>query len=329
MEYKASVGSRLNVAELISSPSGTDVAGELQKIIDNNPNRTLYFPDGEYVISEPLLLPADPTLSVSIALDDFAIIRAADGWSHSEAMIRLGGKSPFNDIFTCGTNYGISGGIIDCRGVANGISVDSGRESYIRNCSIKNAVIGIHIKYGANYGSSDADILGVNITGTGKKNSCGLLIEGYDNTVSNVRIGNVFVGVELIGAGNILRNVHPLYYIDSESYKDYDETVGFKNTNGRLNWFDYCYSDQFATAFYTTHGGFYNGCYAYWYSEAEEKHIAFESEKPFDGRITALSINSTYPDESHAVFSRGMELSEDAYFCDINLLGRQISPQNG
>jgi hypothetical protein len=291
-------------------------------VIDNNPNRTIYFPDGEYVIDKPILTPADPRKSVSLKLDDFAIIRASDNWCSDEAMIRLGGKDPANDIFSCCTNYGLDGGIIDCNGIAKGISIDSGRETYVRNTSIKNAVIGLHIKYGTNSGSSDADIFGINITGTGKCDSTGVLIEGYDNTLTNIRIGNVFVGVDITGGGNILRNIHPLYYyINPSSYEYYNDSIGFKND--RTNWFENCYSDQFATGFYTTHGGVYRDCYAYWYSEKQTKHIAISSEADFDGKISNMNVNSSYPNESHAIFT-DMKISDNASIDDVFVLGKKL-----
>ena len=316
------------VTDYITNAKSGDVSADVQRAIDENPNRTIYFPDGEYIISNPIITPADPEKSVSLRLSDFAVIRAADSWCSDEAMIRLGGKNPANDIFSCFTNYGIDGGVIDCAGKARAVSIDSGRETYIRNTSIKNAVVGIHIKYGANYGSSDSDVSSVNITGTGELNSVGVIIEGYDNTLTNMRIGNVFVGVDLIGAGNILRNVHPLYYITSPSYGHYEDSVGFRNTNGRLNWFDYCYSDQFATAFHTSHGGQYNNCYAYWYSEEQSRHVAMASDGEFDGRVFGMSVNSTYPDISRAKFSDGMKISKEAHIENVWVLGKIIEVKN-
>ena len=169
--------SRISVSDYVAPNCKKDVSDTLQRIIDENPNRTIYFPDGEYLISKPILTPADPLKSVSLKLDNFAVIRAMDIWTGDEAMIRLGGKEEANNIVTPGSNYGIEGGIIDCRGIAKGISIDSGRETFIRNLSIKSAVIGIHIKYGANWGSSDADVFGVNIMGNGTKDALGLLVE--------------------------------------------------------------------------------------------------------------------------------------------------------
>ncbi|MBO5687399.1 MAG: hypothetical protein J6R84_04195, partial [Alistipes sp.] len=175
------------VSDYVSPSSGEDVSEALQQLIDANPNRTIYFPDGEYIISKPICTPAEPTLSVALQLSNYAIIRAAEGWSHDEAMIRLGGKDEANNIATPGSNYYLDGGVIDGSGVAKGVSIDSGRETVIRNTSIKNTELGIHVKRGANNNSSDCDITGVNIVGNNSPTSVGLLVEGYDNTFSNMR----------------------------------------------------------------------------------------------------------------------------------------------
>ena len=83
----------INVREFIGNEKGKDVSKEIQSVIDENPNRVLFFPDGEYLIGEPILTPADPQKSVSLKLSDFAIIRATDTWNSDEAMVRLGGKT--------------------------------------------------------------------------------------------------------------------------------------------------------------------------------------------------------------------------------------------
>ncbi len=140
------IDSYLKVTDYFDCNMGACAADEIQRIIDNNPNRTIYFPDGEYVIDKPIYTSANPKESVSICLGDFAHIKASDDWEYEEAMICIGGKNPTNDNFTPGSNYGLSGGIIDGNGKAVAVSIDSGRETYIRNTSIKNAKIGIYIK---------------------------------------------------------------------------------------------------------------------------------------------------------------------------------------
>lgn len=283
------------ITDTVSANTGADVSDAIQAVIDANPNRTIYFPDGEYIVSKPILTPAHPKKSVSLELSDFAVIKASENFEKSQAIIQLGGKDPANDTSTNGSNYSLEGGIIDGSGIANGISINSGRETAIRNVSIKHTVIGIHIFYGANSGSSDADITGVNIIGTGGTDSTGILLEGLDNTLTNIRIGNVFTGVHVKSAGNMLRNIHPLYYSD---YTDYENSCGFLIESGN-NWFDYCYSDQFGIGFRTTDYGVntFNNCFCFWYSENGGKQTAFRADKYFNSDIVSFKIGfkeSTY-----------------------------------
>ena len=277
------------VSDYVTPSSGEDVSEALQQLIDANPNRTIYFPDGEYVISKPICTPAEPTLSVALQLSNYAIIRAAEGWSHTEAMIRLGGKDEANNIATPGSNYYLDGGVIDGDGVAKGVSIDSGRETVIRNTSIKNVEVGIHVKRGANNNSSDCDITGVNIVGNNSSTSVGLLVEGYDNTFTNMRIAAVHTGVELRSQANSLRNIHPLYYGGKDGY-DLTST-GFLDLAGN-NWYEFCYSDEFAAGFTIAKDrrSLYNDCFAYWYSNRGDKHVGIKAEGKFNSSVRNLNL---------------------------------------
>lgn len=268
----------------VKSDGSEDVADEIQMIIDSNPNRTIYFPDGVYLISKPICTPANPKKSVDLQLSNYAVIKAADSWSDDEAMIRLGGKDAANDTHTAGSNYSLTGGVIDGSGKANAVSIDGGRETRISNLSIKNAVLGIHIKYGANSGSSDADISDVNIIGTGGTDSTGILIEGFDNTLTNIRIGNVFIGVHLKSSANSMRNIHPLYYSD---YTDFENSCGFYDESGN-NIYDFCYSDQFCNGFRMKGNisNIYHNCFCFWYSNAGGKEVAFKVDGLFESVVT-------------------------------------------
>ena len=161
----------LNAANYMKNDGSADCADALQQLIDANPNRTIYFPDGTYILSHPVMTPADPKLSVSLCLSAYAVLKASDDWDSDEAMIRLGETHRANDIRTIGSNYYFAGGIVDGNGKANGISIDGGRETSIHDVSIKHTKIGIHIKPGANSFSSDADIFQVNIVGNGTPDS--------------------------------------------------------------------------------------------------------------------------------------------------------------
>jgi len=274
----------LSVSDHILPNLGRDVADDIQRIIDNNPNRTIFFPDGEYLISHPICTPADPKKSVDLQLSNYAVIRAMEGWDHEEAMVRLGAIHPANDIRTPGSNYSLTGGIIDGNGLAKGVSIDGGRETAIRHVSIKNVKVGIHIKRGANSGSSDADIVGTHITGTRDVDSIGVIIEGYDNTLTDMRIEGVFIGVDLRVGGNYLSYIHPLYTSD---YTDYENSCAFRDHSGN-NWYHHCYNDQFGIGFRNTKtmNSIYDGCYCYWYSPQGGVHRAIKADGQFNSTFT-------------------------------------------
>ena len=267
---------------------GGDVSDSIQSLIDENPNRTLFFPDGEYLISKPIVTPAEPKKSVDLRLSNYAVFKATPDFE-GDALVVLGGKNPANDTHTVGSNYSLTGGILDGAGTANGIEIAGGRETAVREVSIKNTVIGLRILYGANSGSSDADISDVNIVGNNSPESVGILCEGYDNTFTNMRIGAVVTGVCMKSAGNVLRNIHPLYYSgDFETYKD---SVGFYDEGGN-NLYDYCYSDNFRTGFLTTGNAvsIYNNCFAYWYTDRGGEEICFEAKGRFNSIVTGMRI---------------------------------------
>ena len=274
------------VTDYVKANTGEDLSDALQKIILDNPQRTIFFPDGEYIIAKPICTPANGENAVSLELSKFATIKAAEGWNSEEAMIRLGAAEPFNNNYINGSNYGIYGGIIDGSGVANGISIDSGRETFIEKVSIKDTFIGLHVKYGANSGSSDADISNVNIVGNAKKGSIGVLIEGCDNTFTNMRIVAVQFGMKIMRTSQFLRNIHPLYVFRGElaSEEVYRESCAFWDDMIFHTWYNNCYSDQFATGFRMKNKArhLYADCYAMWYSARGGLERAFLAEGEFN-----------------------------------------------
>ena len=270
----------ISVADHVPTDGRTDVSDALQKLIDSNPNRTLYFPDGTYLLSKPILTPAKPTRSVDLRLSNFAIIKAAPGWNSSEALVRLGASHPANDIRTPGSNYSFTGGILDGSDVAKGISIDGGRETKVRNVSMKHVLVGLHIKRGANSGSSDCDISDVNIVGNRATNSIGVLVEGHDNTFSNMRIADVYTGVRILGGGNAFRNIHPLFTC---GYEIYEKSMGFDDRSWNT-WMDFCYSDHFSIGFNMSPnaGGVYHKCFTMWYAaNPKRRHTAIRAEGEF------------------------------------------------
>ena len=285
------------VTDTVKADGKTDVSDALQALIDANPNRTLFFPDGVYLLSKPLCTPAEPTTSVDLQLSNYAVLKAkADGWPEGEPVVRLGGIHPANNIRTIGHLYSITGGVIDGGNVADGVSIDSGRETVVKQINIKNTRVGLHIRRGANNGSSDADITNVNIVGNGKTDSVGVIVDGSDNTLTNMRIAHVFTGVIVRGGSNMLRNIHPLY---TSNYENYNESCGFRNYSAHTK-FDFCYSDNFGISFYESNGAsaIYDNCQAWWYSPKALKQVVFKTDGSFDAVVTNIRVgfrgNETY-----------------------------------
>ena len=314
------------VTDFVAAGTGADVADALQELIDLNPNRTIWFPDGEYLVSHPLRTPADPKKSVDLQLANYAVIRATEDFTGG-AVIALGGKDPYNTTAEAGSNYSLTGGVIDGNNIADGVSIDSGRETRVQNTAIKHTVVGLHIKYGANNGSSDADIRDISITGNGAADSVGVLAEGFDNTFTNIRIGFVRTGVVMRSAGNSLINIHPLFNIDWDLYGG---SCGFVEECGN-NLYIYCYSDQFQTAFKIVGDGrsVYDNCYAYWWSGAGGNCTGFRAEgDSFNATVTNLRVdfrsdtdNTMYsgPATGSGAFSRLM-VNEDRLNADRTYL---------
>ncbi len=300
----------LIVTDYVKANTGEDVSDALQELIVNNPHRTLFFPDGEYILAKPICTPAHPERSVSLMLSNYAILRAADGWDNEEAMVRMGGIDAFNSIYIPGSNYFFEGGIIDCRGVAKGISIDSGRETRISKVSIKNTVLGLHIKHGANSGSSDADIDNVNITGNRKVGSIGVYLEGLDNTLTNMRIAAIQTGVLLHSGGNFLRNIHPLGGVKQDEPEYYANSCAFRETTRGGNFYDSCYSDNFAVGFEAAPNAkcVYNDCFCYWYSPLGDCQVGFRAKGKFNSMIKNAKVS--FNGKSEPQFNAFLQVEE-------------------
>lgn len=265
----------------------TDDTAAIQKAILDHPNMTLYFPDGTYLLSQPIATPAEPKRSVALELANYAVLKAAAGWTNQEAMVRLGGIFPANNIRAVGSSYYLAGGVIDGSGVARGVSIDSGRETRVERVSMKNVKVGLHIKHGANSGSSDCDINNVLIVGNGARDSIGVLIEGNDNHLTAMRIAGVYTGVYIKSGGNLPRTIHPLFTCTRAWF---EESVGFLDRGGDT-YYDGCYSDQFSTGFvFGRNASVLDNCIVWWYAKDPGlKHTAIKADT-FNSLVTNLRI---------------------------------------
>ncbi len=77
--------------------TGEDLSAAIQRVIDENPNKTIYFPDGIYTIASPIVTPALPALSVSLKLSDQAVIKASKLWDNKCTDPRQELNGTYND----------------------------------------------------------------------------------------------------------------------------------------------------------------------------------------------------------------------------------------
>lgn len=308
---------QFSLANIVFAPGAEeDVADALQGLIDKNPNQTIEIPDGVYLLSHTVFTPADPRRAVSLKLADFAVLKAASDFPPRQPLVVLGGIHPANDIRTSGSVYSFSGGVLDGSGIAAGIWIESGRETRIRDVSMKNVWLGLRIKWGANNGSSDCDIRDVNIVGNRAPDSLGLLVEAHDNTFTNMRIADCRVGVRLRrGGGNRFTNVHPLWTNPGDQY---DGGIGFDDGTAD-NSYICCYSDHFETGwrFRKSSGrSVMMQCIAFWYSPSPgHRHVAIKSDGRFRAQCTDMQIGFRGDKASNAILDCGIP-GGDGYISD-------------
>ena len=114
------------VSDEIDISGGKDITTELQALVDKYPGRTIYFSDGEYNISAPIVINADTEGAVSLRLSNYAVIKALPTWSSEDAMITVGSKT--DAAKTEGAEVAVMGGVIDGAGVAKiGVSFENCR----------------------------------------------------------------------------------------------------------------------------------------------------------------------------------------------------------
>ncbi len=276
------------VSDYLKPDPKNDASDAIQKLIDENPNRTLYFPDGTYLLSKPIETSADPDKKVSFKLANYAQFKPMDTWTYGEPLFKIGAKGEASDAPDAENGVVLEGGILNGDNRADAIWVVGGGNVSIRYSAIKYAVVGIHVKADENGGGPTVDVTTTNIVGSGTLDSVGVILETDNNTLTNMRIAANQICIKLLGNGNFLRNLHPLYIFRSglKAEENYVNSIAFYD-GGTRNFYDNCYNDQFSTGFYLVEGNksIFDCCFNYWYTEGYGYHNAFVCEGKFDAVI--------------------------------------------
>lgn len=317
------------ITKYLALVEGEDYAPAIRRAIEENPGRTIYFPDGRYTIKSPIVIPADPALSVSLRLSNQAVITAAEwGDDKTVAMIQIGcaqenepqtASAPSMNELDFYSERGISiiGGCLYGSKQASGISIGGGKDTYIYNVSIKGVYNGIHIERADNeLGATYVDVDNVNISGMAAPESSGILVEGTYNNFSNMRIASVNYGVLCTetGSNNVFRRIHPLVVGLNDKY-----TVGFwDKSDGNI--FDVCYSDQFSAGFRVDEKtrAVINGSFSYWYMSGYSYHVGYESTGKFNSIIVSGKVLNRYAVAIEAYLYIGEEGGQGVVLYPVN-----------
>lgn len=279
----------VNVKSLGAYGDGThDDYAKIQHGIDVLHHHTLYFPSGNYLITQPLSIGTTNAEQVDLELDSNATIKTS---TTIDSLLEIGKYEGAYDRSAPGNIVTVRGGIFDCSNTTYGIYTTANRKlTTFNNVTVVNVNhYGIYVNTGTNTSSSaDVNINGCFVSGNGSNyNTTGLYLKAYDNKVTDTRIEGVKIGIEDNG-GSFYENVHTLMTRANGSITtaEFEATVGFLfNGNGSI-FMTECYADTFGTAFKiaptTSIRVQVTNSTAYWYysdANATTKFIAFSGNQ--------------------------------------------------
>ena len=274
-----------------------DDTDSIKNTILNNPNKTIFFPDGIYLISSTIILNPANDKSVSLSFSKNAIIKASDNFPKNAYMFGIQLIGTYN-YYSNNAIIRIDGMQCDCNGcnfLINGINTnDRAYPIELSNCNVHNiGSRGIFIQTGYNSNSSDSLIHDCVFLGTDLKGSTGILVAGADNKFTNVRLHGFRRGMVFDRGGQICINVHTLHHGTFDL--DYvNDSIGFYCRNGSLNEFTNCFSDSHASGwvFDVDSPSTLTGCICFWWNDltANTYAIRIKSGVSFNSKVNNLVV---------------------------------------
>ena len=268
------------VSDEIDISGGKDITTELQTLVDKYPGRTIYFSDGEYNISAPIVINADTDGAVSLRLSNYAVIKALPTWSSEDAMITVGSKT---EAAKAGyAEVAVMGGVIDGAGVAKiGVSFENCKNPFVSNVTFKNLKTALWAKASAEAVNFES----VTVNGDASVDSIGILVESSGGIVSTSNIANVYIGVKSCGSYNDFRNVL-VYAAPTATTK-----CAFWE-NGENNVFEMCTSQNFSCGYLIkdSAGSIFEASNSSWESADTTVQTAFEAEGTFNSIISGCTV---------------------------------------
>ena len=205
----------INVKQYGAKGDGiSDDINFIQTCLNNNTDKTVFFPTGKYLISSPINTIMYQEEPGNIILDNTAEIFTNN---QLECIIYLGngtgkGKNTGKDgVFRLKSH--LKGGIINAKNCESGIKLKNNfADIYIEDVKILYFnKYGVYFPLSNNNQSSNASFSNIEIDGnTSSEESYGFYIERPDNKYNNIIINSVQQAFHITKGGQILKNIHAL-----------------------------------------------------------------------------------------------------------------------
>lgn len=305
--YAVIIPKIVNVKEYGAAGDGeTDDYAAIQYCVTTFPNHTLFFPNGTYLVSEGIVLPAPEDEKVYILCEPNTIIKADDSFE-DDYLLSIGGSGTGGVASASVQSTGIDGGLLDCNGRCSGINIINIHNGVVKNTNLKNcSLYGITVSAASNNNSSDALIENCYVTRSKtdyNTSSVAIKLVGGDNYISNVRTVGFHTGF-YIGSdsgGNTITNCHPLFVSTEDETDDhFNDAIGF-DVYGGGNVLSDCYSDNFSTAIYyhnsnTTTSLTLDNFFAYWYASDADYNYTVVRVPTNSFRIKSTNLRAHIPE---------------------------------
>ena len=283
-----------------------DDTSVIQYCIDKFVHRTIFIPDGHYLISSPLSIKAGNDYQVNIEMSENAKLFTN---TTIDSIIEIGKVyGGAWDRYSEGNCVVIKGGLIDCNNVKYGI-YSNGDQKYtqLQNLNMINIDrYGIYLDRGSHTNiSNDTKIYNCCLNGKTSATSnegTGIYIYGSDNTLDNITMLRMKVAFDIKGGGNKISNIHICTAWDNDiTDEQFNNTIAFRYENVTLENLSNIYLDTYAIGFQLNGNNdnlnITNVVDYYWY--AGNNNI---QTKLFDINTTISSNNRIYADNIQVQF---------------------------
>lgn len=275
--YAISIDDFINVKEYGAKGDGiTDDTEAIQFCIDNFPHKTIYLPDGRYLLSDELKIYADNEKQINLYLENNAELFSN---TQINSLLNIGLGKNLYDRYKVGNICNITGGIWNCENVLYGIYMNSTRkQNKLFNMNLINVGnYGIYMERTSDSNASSNHILtNIFIHCKGSEfNSTGLYIRGLDNSFNSIRIAKATIAIDLKSGGNLFNDIDVVASYTtpgSLTSDEYDKTIGLNVDTAGANFISNLYIDTYANSIVIVNGNcelFINNFYTvFWKQES-------------------------------------------------------------